>query len=274
MAGGSAPDAGEHAPDRRQARRLARAHRLERRAAGLRAKAEQATRAAASYAEDVASSAAHRFADVLERKPLWRGWLHASFAPVAFAAGIVLIVLAGGGERSLACAVFALTSVVLFGVSGMYHRAYWSPRARLLLKRLDHSNISLIIAGTYTPLALTLLTPPRTGILLWSVWGCALLLIVFRVFWTHAPRLLYTPLYVVMGLMAVFYLGDFWGVSPTATLLVAAGGVFYITGAVFYALKRPHLAPRVFGFHELFHVFTIFGFASHYVAVVFALYAG
>ncbi|WP_129360729.1 MULTISPECIES: PAQR family membrane homeostasis protein TrhA [Micrococcaceae] len=231
-----------------------------------------AARAATAKAEDVATAAADRFHDVLERKPLWRGWIHSSFAPVAFAAGIVLIVLAGGGARSAACAVFGLTSVVLFSVSGMYHRAYWQDKARMAFKRLDHSNISLVIAGTYTPLALTLLDQPRTAILLWSVWACALLLIVFRVFWTGAPRMLYTPLYVVMGLMALFYMADFWSVSPVATILICVGGVFYIVGAVFYALKRPVLSPQVFGFHELFHVCTILGFACHYIAVVFSIY--
>lgn len=240
----------------------------------LRDRAEAAGQAAADYAGDVATTAAEKFADVLERKPLWRGWIHASFAPVAFLAGIVLILLAGGGVRSLACAVFALTSVILFGVSGMYHRAYWPERTRMVFKRLDHSNISLIIAGTYTPLAVTLLHPPQTQILLWSIWACALALVLFRVLWTGAPRMLYTPLYVVMGLMALFYLGDFWSVSPVATVLVCCGGAWYITGAVFYALKRPQLSPRVFGFHELFHVCTILGYACHYVAVVFALHAG
>lgn len=232
-----------------------------------------AARSAADHVEDVANAAADRFHEALERKPLWRGWIHASFAPVAFAAGLVLIVVAGGGALSAACAVFGLTSVVLFGVSGMYHRAYWRDRARLTFKRLDHSNISLVIAGTYTPLALTLLDQPKTGVLLWSVWACALLLIVFRVFWTGAPRMLYTPLYVIMGLMALFYMGDFWTVSPVATILVCVGGVFYITGAVFYALKRPVLSPRVFGFHELFHVCTILGFACHYAGVVVSLNA-
>ncbi len=235
-------------------------------------RAREATRIASSHIEDAANRAAQGFHEILERKPLWRGWIHASFAPVAFAAGIVLIVLAGGGAVSAACAVFGATSVILFGVSGMYHRAYWRGRTRMTFKRLDHSNISLIIAGTYTPLALVMLDQPKTAILLWSIWACAVLLILFRVFWTGAPRMLYTPLYVVMGLMALFFLGDFWSVSPTATLLICAGGVFYIVGAVFYALKRPALSPRVFGFHELFHVCTIFGFACHYTAVVFALY--
>lgn len=230
-------------------------------------------RSATDKAEGVANAAAERFHEAVERKPLWRGLLHSSFAPVAFAAGIVLIVLAGGGARSAACAVFALTSVVLFGVSGMYHRGYWREKARMFFKRLDHSNISLVIAGTYTPLAVTMLGPPKSEILLWTIWGCALLLVVFRVFWTGAPRLLYTPLYVVMGLMALFFLGDFWSVSSVATLLICAGGVFYIAGAVFYAFKRPVLSPRVFGFHELFHACTILGFASHYTGVVFSLYA-
>lgn len=230
-------------------------------------------REATAKAEEVANRAAESFHEVLENKPLWRGWIHASFAPVAFAAGIVLIVLAGGGALSAACAVFGATSVILFGVSGMYHRAYWRGRARMTFKRLDHSNISLIIAGTYTPLALTLLHQPKTAILLWTIWSCAILLILFRVLWTGAPRLLYTPLYVVMGLMALFFLGDFWSVSPVSTILICAGGFFYIVGAVFYALKRPALSPQVFGFHELFHVCTILGFAFHYTAVVFAIFA-
>lgn len=255
--------------DRSADRYTRRAERLESRAQKLRRKAEETTTAAARYAQDVTD----RIASALDFKPAWRGWIHAGFAPVAFAAGIVLILLAGGGPLSLACAVFALTSVVLFGVSGMYHRGYWGPRTRMVFKRLDHSNISLIIAGTYTPLALTMLDQPKTGVLLWSIWGCALLLILFRVFWTGAPRMLYTPLYVIMGLMALLYLGDFWQVSPTATILICAGGFWYILGAVFYALKRPNLSPHLFGFHELFHVCTILGFICHYTAVVFSIYA-
>lgn len=212
-----------------------------------------------------------RIVDALERKPLWRGWIHAVLAPTAFAAGIVLILLAGGGAMSAACAVFALTSVILFGVSGMYHRAYWAERPRMLLKRLDHSNIALIIAGTYTPLALTMLDPPKTQWLLWAIWACALGLVLFRVLWTMAPRMLYTPLYVVMGLAALLFLGDFWRASPAATLLICGGGAWYIAGAVFYALKRPNPWPGVFGFHELFHVCTAFGYACHYAAIVVSI---
>lgn len=209
----------------------------------------------------------------VEKKPLMRGWIHACFAPMVFVAGIVLIVISGGGALGLACAIFALTGVLLFGVSGMYHRAYWPQRLNLFFKRLDHTNIALVIAGTYTPIAMALLQGTQRQILLYTIWGCALAVVVFRVFWTHAPRWLYTPIYVVMGLMAVFYLGDFWLVSPVATVLIAAGGAAYIIGAVFYGTKRPHLKPTHFGFHELFHVCTVIGFVLHFIAVVFAINA-
>ncbi|MDO4898557.1 MAG: hemolysin III family protein [Rothia sp. (in: high G+C Gram-positive bacteria)] len=206
-------------------------------------------------------------------KPLVRGWIHATFTPIVFVAGIVLIAVSGGGELAFACALFSLTGVLLFGVSGIYHRGFWSARARLFLKRLDHANIALLIAGTYTPIALTLLGGTKQAVLLWTIWGCALSVVLFRVFWTSAPRWLYTPIYMVMGLLAVFYLVDFWQVSPAATVLVAAGGGFYILGALFYASKRPRMAPAIFGFHELFHSCTVIGFTLHYIAVMFALFA-
>lgn len=209
----------------------------------------------------------------VERKPLLRGWIHAGFAPVVFVAGIVLIALSGGGKLGLACAIFALTGVLLFGVSGIYHRAYWPEKLRMFFKRLDHANIALVIAGTYTPLTLTLLSGTKQTFLLTTIWACAFSVVLFRVLWTHAPRWLYTPIYVIMGLLAVFFLGDFWQVSPVATILIATGGGFYILGAFFYGTKRPQLAPTIFGFHELFHVCTVIGFVLHYIAVMFAILA-
>ncbi|MBM7051442.1 hemolysin III family protein [Rothia sp. ZJ932] len=200
-----------------------------------------------------------------------RGWLHAGFAPLVFVAGIVLVALSGGSLMGLACAIFALTGVLLFGVSGMYHRAYWSDKWRLVFKRLDHANIALVIAGTYTPLAVGLLQQPQRGILLWIIWGCAIAVVLFRVLWTHAPRWLYTPIYAVMGLIAVFYLPDFWQVSPAASVLIAVGGAIYILGAIFYGTKYPKLSPKNFGFHELFHACTLVGFILHYIAVMMAV---
>lgn len=209
----------------------------------------------------------------LNGKPKMRGWIHAAFAPIAFIAGIVLIALSGGGTLALACAVFALTGVLLFGVSGMYHRGFWPAKARMLLKRLDHANIALLIAGTYTPIALTLLSGTKQAVLLWTIWGCALSVVLFRVLWTGAPRWLYTPIYMMMGLLAVFFLGDFWQVSPAAMILIATGGAFYIVGAIFYASKWPRMSPSIFGFHELFHACTVIGFILHYIAVMLAIFA-
>ena len=220
-----------------------------------------------------ASTLDRSLSQLVERKPLMRGWLHAGFAPVVFAAGIVLIVLSGGGTLGLGCAIFALTGVLLFGVSGMYHRAYWPDKMRMLLKRMDHANIALVIAGTYTPISLALLTGTQQNLLLWIIWACALGVVLFRVFWTGAPRWLYTPIYAIMGLIAVFYLPNFWQVSPVATILIATGGAIYILGAVFYGTKRPNISPRYFGFHELFHACTLVGFILHYIAVMFAIFA-
>lgn len=203
------------------------------------------------------------------RKPAWRGWIHAGFTPLLFVLGLIAVLLAPTPELRVACAVFGVSGLLLFGVSGVYHRSYWSPRFTGLLRRMDHCNIALLIAGTYTPLAVALLDRP--AVLLVIVWGCAAGLIAFRLIWMSAPRWLYTPLYVVMGCIAAGYLPAFWPVSPAATVLVAAGGVAYIAGAVVYALRRPALNPRVFGFHEVFHSCTVLGFVCHYIAIMLAL---
>lgn len=204
-------------------------------------------------------------------KPLWRGWIHAVAAPFAVAAGIVLVSLAPGTDRKIACAVYAVTGAMLFGVSAVYHRGTWQEKRRLLLKRLDHSNIMLVIAGSYTPLAWSLLDRPTAVLLLWLIWAGALLGVLFRVLWTAAPRWLYVPVYVALGCAAVFFLPQFFAASVPAAVLICAGGVFYIAGAVFYGLKAPNFRPGVFGFHELFHVFTVLGFAAHFIAIMVAV---
>ncbi|HAG62723.1 MAG TPA: hemolysin III, partial [Kocuria sp.] len=135
----------------------------------------------------------------VEKKPAWRGWIHAGFSPFAIAMGVVAIVLAPTVQLRLACAVYTITAVMLFGTSAVYHRFYWGARMNAVLRRMDHSNIALIIAGTYTPLAVAFLPSGRATVLLAVIWSLGALLVVFRVFWLGAPRWLYTPLYVVMG---------------------------------------------------------------------------
>lgn len=205
-------------------------------------------------------------------KPKLRGWLHAGMAPVALAAGVVLIALAPDDGKA-ACAVYALTGVLLFTVSAAYHLGDWSPGVGLLLKRLDHTNIVLVIAGTYTPLAWALLDAGQAVVLLWIIWSAAVLGVLFRILWVAAPRWLYVPVYIGLGLAALVYLPEFAAVVPAAAVLVCVGGAFYIAGALFYAFRRPNFSAAWFGFHELFHAFTLVGFAAHYAAILLAVLA-
>ncbi|MFN8145894.1 MAG: hemolysin III family protein [Candidatus Nanopelagicales bacterium] len=205
-------------------------------------------------------------------KPHLRGWLHAGMAPIAVVLGIVLVIFSPPQYR-WAAALYSLTAILLFGTSAVYHRFTWSERTRVLLKRLDHSNIFLIIAGSYTPFAVVLLPADQERTLLILVWTGALLGVLFRVFWVGAPRWLYTPIYIALGWVALFYLPAFWATGgPLVVILLALGGIFYSVGGVVYALKRPNPSPTWFGFHEVFHALTLLGFLTQYVAVSLVLY--
>ncbi|WP_231750478.1 MULTISPECIES: hemolysin III family protein [unclassified Dietzia] len=204
----------------------------------------------------------------LPEKPLLRGWIHAGTLPVAVVLGVVLTVLADGTALKWACAVFLATSSLLFGISALYHRRSWGPVATALLRRLDHSNIFLLIAGTYTPMTVAALDAPASTILLAIVWTGALIGIAFRLFWLSAPRWLYVVLYIVLGWTAVWFAGDLVEANLVGVALVVAGGVAYTGGAVVYGLKRPNPVPGVFGFHEVFHTCTVIAFACHWAAML------
>ncbi|MHA7306271.1 PAQR family membrane homeostasis protein TrhA [Arthrobacter sp. TMN-49] len=205
-------------------------------------------------------------------KPSWRGWLHAGTAPVVFLAGITLVLLAPSRPAQLACAIYVASGVMLFGTSALYHRGNWSPKTRALLKRLDHSNIMIVIAGSYTPLSALMLPRPTATVLLWMIWLGAIAGVLFRVVWVNAPRWLYVPIYVLLGITALFFLPQFWAAGPVPTLLICLGGALYIAGAVIYGIKRPNFSHRHFGFHELFHSLTVAAFATHFVAVVLVVF--
>ncbi|WP_344064180.1 PAQR family membrane homeostasis protein TrhA [Microbacterium pumilum] len=202
----------------------------------------------------------------VDLKPTWRGWIHAATFPVAIAAGIVLIVLAQGPAAKWSCAVFMATSLLLFGNSALYHRFDWGPKTKATLKRIDHANIVLLIAGTYTPIAVLALPTDQAVLLLSLVWGGAILAILFRVFWLHAPRWLYVAIYLLLGWAAVMYLPQLWQASVAMVVLVAIGGLLYTGGAIVYAMKRPNPWPGHFGFHEIFHVCTVLAFLCHWTA--------
>jgi hemolysin III len=205
-------------------------------------------------------------------KPKLRGWLHAGTTPLALAAGIVLIVLSPTLTTRIGSAVFGGTALLLFTVSAIYHRGTWSPRTWAFLRRFDHSNIYLLIAGSYTPFALILLSGGSRVALLSIVWGGALLGVALRLGWTDAPRWLNAPVYIALGWVAIFYAGQLLSGGPAVTTLIAVGGGLYTVGGVVYALKKPDPFPTWFGFHEVFHTFTIAAFVCHYVAASIATY--
>ncbi|MHA7271518.1 PAQR family membrane homeostasis protein TrhA [Arthrobacter sp. HLT1-20] len=205
-------------------------------------------------------------------KPSWRGWLHAGTAPLVLLAGMALVLLAPGLEAKVTCAIYVTTGVLLFGTSALYHRGNWQPQTKALLKRLDHSNIMLVIAGSYTPLSALMLPRPTATLLLWMIWVGAIAGVLFRVVWVNAPRWLYVPIYVLLGITALFFLPQFWAAGPVPTILICLGGALYIAGAVIYGIKKPNFSHRHFGFHELFHALTVAAFATHFIAVVLVVF--
>ncbi|MBN6777539.1 hemolysin III family protein [Pseudoclavibacter alba] len=203
-----------------------------------------------------------------EPKPSWRGWIHAGALPVVIVATLLLLVFTPGLMPRLVCALYGLSSILLFGISALYHRFNWSPRVRLALKRFDHANIFLLIASTYSPISLLGLREPESLILFFSVWSVAILGIFFRIFWTSAPRWLYVALYLALGWSAVMFLPALLQANWVMMLLVAIGGILYTIGAVAYGMKKPNPWPGHFGFHELFHACTVLAYLCHWTAVL------
>ncbi|WP_307816490.1 PAQR family membrane homeostasis protein TrhA [Nocardioides limicola] len=231
---------------------------------------------------DLRDDAAEHLRDVIaEVKPKLRGWLHLATAPLALAAGIVLVALSPTAATRIGSAIFAGTAVVLFAVSATYHRGNWGPRAMMFLRRFDHSNIFLLIAGSYTPFSLILLDGWHQVTMLAVVWSGAILGVAFKIFLPTAPRWLHAPIYIALGWAALPFIPQFaagseklgLGIGIATLVLVAAGGLLYTLGGVVYGLKRPNPWPQHFGFHEVFHTFTILAFVSHYVGVSLATYA-
>ena len=203
----------------------------------------------------------------IEHKPSWRGLIHLAILPTAVFAGVVLVSLAQGPAAIWSSAVFALTSILLFGISGTYHRFNWSTKTKAVLRRLDHANIFLLIAGTYTPIAVLALPSDKGMLLLGLVWSGALIGIGLRVFWINAPRWLYVPLYLGLGWAAVMYISDLFHANVAMMVMVIVGGLAYSIGAIVYGTKWPNPSPKNFGFHEIFHTFTVVAYLSHWTAV-------
>jgi hemolysin III len=204
-----------------------------------------------------------------ETRPQLRGWLHLGAAPLATILGLLAIAIAPTVAGRGAFAVYTATTVLLFTVSAAYHRREWGDPWQGVLSRVDHSNIYLFIAGSYTPFVVLLLEPGQARGLLWIVWSVALLGVGFRVFWFTAPRWLYVSTYIALGWVAVAYLPALWrSGGPVVVTLLIAGGLLYTLGAAVYAFRRPDPSPIWFGFHEIFHALTIAAYLTQYVALV------
>jgi hemolysin III len=205
-------------------------------------------------------------------RPSLRGVSHQYAFFVSVACGVGLILAASGGRARVAASIYAVAVSALLGTSALYHRVTWRPRARRWMKRLDHSMIFVLIAGTYTPVALLALKGSLATTILIVLWAGALGGIVFKLVWIDAPKWLFALVYVVLGLVT----GAVFGELPAAIgwLGVAgliSGGLLYVIGAIVYASGRPNPWPKVFGYHEIFHALVLAAAGLHYAVIAFAV---
>lgn len=205
-------------------------------------------------------------------KPRMRGWVHLASAIGFAVSGAVLITLAaasGPPATTAAIAIYGAAVLGLFGVSAVYHLTTWrSMRARTWMRRVDHSMIFLLIAGTYTPIGLLALPPGTSRVVLTVVWSGALAGMLLKLAWPNAPRWVGVPLYIALGWVAVFVLGDLLHAAGTAGLvLLLVGGGLYTLGAVFYATRWPDPWPRTFGYHEFFHTAVTAAATCHHITI-------
>jgi hemolysin III len=201
-------------------------------------------------------------------KPVLRGVLHQGAFFVALAAAPLLVIVADGTRAKFASGVFAASVILCFGASALYHRVTWSPSKRLWMRRVDHAGVYLLIAGTYTPVSLLVLTGAWRPAILAVVWGGAMAAIVLKFAWVAAPKWLAVAIGMALGWVAVIALPQLVAHSrPWAVALLVAGGLTYTAGALVYARRRPDPIPAVFGYHELFHALTIVAVVCQYVAI-------
>jgi hemolysin III len=204
-------------------------------------------------------------------KPRWRGRIHQIAFFVSIPAGIVLVALAGGWAARIAAIVYAVSLVAVFGSSAAYHRGNWTPKALRRMKRLDHSMIFVLIAGSYTPIALLTLHGPWTIVILSVVWAGAAVGITLKLIQIDGFPVLTAALYMAMGWFALVAFPQLvHEMPPPALVLTIVGGLLYTAGAIIFAIRRPDPAPAVFGYHEIWHAFMAAAAACHFgmVAIV------
>jgi hemolysin III len=203
-------------------------------------------------------------------RPSLRGVFHQVGFLVSLVVGTLLIVGADGDRRHVAASVFAAAVATCFGASALYHRITWTPRLRLWMRRVDHAGVYLLIAGTYTPVCLLVLTGAWRWAVLAIVWAGAGAAAIFKFIWVGAPKWLAAAIGIALGWIGVAVLPQLaTRLDPAAVILLGVGGLLYTAGAIVYARRRPDPAPAVFGYHELFHVLTLIAVSCQYVAIAF-----
>ena len=204
-------------------------------------------------------------------KPKLRGVSHEWAFFVSLVLGAGLVIAAKTPKATLAVSIYAISLSALLGTSALYHRVNWRrPNVRRWMRRLDHSMIFFLIAGTYTPFALLVLSGPLADAILVVVWVGAIAGAVVEMVWIDHPKWVAALIYLSLGWVAVISFPELWAsMGTTGTVLVAAGGLLYTAGAVVYATQRPNPNPRVFGYHEVFHALVIAAAAAHFAAVAF-----
>jgi hemolysin III len=257
--------------DRLDAAKEATGERIEHAREATAARIEHAREATGERVE-----AARQAAQELQEKvkPRLRGWIHEGAFPVSVLAGAILVLAASDGRARVALAIYAVSLSALLGTSALYHRVNWKrPSARMWMRRLDHSMIFLLIAGTVTPFALLVMEGPIADAILIAVWAGAAAGIVVELVWTNSPKWASVAVYLAVGWIgALAFPAIVAEAGLGAGILIALGGLFYTVGAVIYAMQRPDPKPAVFGYHEIFHVLVVAAAAAHFVAI--ALYAG
>lgn len=202
-------------------------------------------------------------------RPMLRGWSHLVSVPVALAGAITLVVISGGDiARHISLAVYGLCLVLLFAVSASYHRGPWSMKTRRVWGRLDHATIFLAIAGTYTPVVVNVLRGWQSIVLLTVIWVLAGAGVIVATTGIPLPRWAVVALYIAVGWTVVFFLPALGErIHGSGLIVLGVGGALYSAGAIVYALRWPKLWPRVFGFHEVFHILVIAASAVYFVFI-------
>jgi hemolysin III len=202
-------------------------------------------------------------------KPKLRGVFHEVGFYVALGLGAALVATAEPGRARAAATIFASCVAACFGASALYHRPTWTPNVRAWLARLDHAGIYLLIAGTYAPFALIVMSTRWAAPVLSVVWGGAVAAILVKLFWVRAPKWLSAAIGVALGWSGVVAFPELLAVPVAGLMLLVLGGLLYTAGAIVYVRRSPDPVPHAFGYHELFHVLTLAAAGCQYASIAF-----